>query len=260
MSSRFIVLVVAVLAACGGGKPLAEPQLRESPATFQRAIGLTLLRTGQARRAVPYLQRLVQLEPRRAEPRCYLGRAFMDMEMWSQAQATLEEAIALEPRHAPAVALLGVLHDARGEHQAAKAAHRRATVLDPDNAAYHNNLGFSLYLDGRYLDAVGAYQTALRFAPGMQRIHNNLGFTYGKLGRLDEARHHFALGGNVAEATNNLGMVHEERGELEQAYAAFESASRTDPELVAARGNLRRICERLGRPMPEIVATPEGRH
>lgn len=251
---RSLVLVVLVIAAaCAGNKRAAEPQLAGSPAAFQRAIGLTLLRTGQPRRALPYLQRLARLEPRRAEPLCHLGRAFMDIQMWHQARAALTAAIALEPRYAPAHALLGVFSDARGEHRDAQKSHRRAIALQPDNAAYHNNLGFSLYLEGRYQDALIAFDTALRFAPSLQRVHNNLGFAFGKLGRIDDASEHFRLGGSPAEAANNLGMVYEERGELERAYDEFAAAVRDAPELAAARGNLERISERLNRPLPAVL-------
>lgn len=249
-----LVLAIGLITACAGNKRIAEPQLAggESPAAFQRAIGLTLLRTGQPRRALPYLQRLARLEPTRAEPLCYLGRAFMDMQMWQQARSTLDHAIALEPRHAPAYAMLGVLFDAKGEHAAAKAAHRRAIALDATNAGYHNNLGFSLYLEGRYQDALSAYNAALHIAPSLQRVHNNLGFAFGKLGNFDDASEHFRLGGTPAEAANNLGMVYEDRGELERAYDAFAAAVREAPDLAPARGNLERICERLGRPLPSI--------
>lgn len=252
------IIVVLLVAACAGNQHVAEPQLAggESPAAFQRAFGLTLLRTGQPRRALPYLQRLARLEPRRAEPLCYLARGFMDMQMWQQARLSLDDAIALEPKYAPAYALLGVLLDSRGDHRAAEAAHRHAIALAPDSASYQNNLGFSLYLAGRYNDALTVYNQALRLGPSVQRIHNNLGFAYGKLGRLEDAGEQFRLGGTRAEAANNLGMVYEERGDLEHAYAAFSEAVQDAPDLAPARGNLERVCEQLGRPMP---VRPEGR-
>lgn len=258
MRARFLsMLLVVLVAACGGSnKRVREPELGGSPAAFQRAIGLSLLRTGQPRRALPYLQRLARIVPDRAEPRCYVGRAFLDLEMWEQAQALIDEALAIDPRHAPAHSLRGVMLDARNQHAAALDAHRRAATLDPENAAYHNNVGFSLYLHGRYADALAAYHTALRYGPSLQRVHNNIGFTLGKLDRIDDAREHFRNGGTPAEAMNNLGMVLEERGQLERAYDAYTEALQRAPELLAARGNLERISEQLGKPLPAI---PERR-
>lgn len=258
-SYLLVGLATAVTAACAGNQRIAEPQLAggESPAAFQRAIGVTLLKAGEPRRALPYLQRLVRLEPGRAEPRCYLGRAFMDMAMWQQARSSIDEAIALEPRYAPAHALLGVLLDARGDHQAAAEAHGHAIALDPGNAAYHNNLGFSRYLEGRYPDARAAFDAALRLDPKQRRIHNNLGFTFGKLDLIEDASEHFRLAGTPAEAANNLGVVFEDLGQLERAYDAFATAVREAPDLAAARGNLQRICEQLGKPLPAVLERRE---
>lgn len=251
-----IALAAALLAACGGShKPTAEPELAggESPTAFHRAIGLTLLRTDQPRRALPHLQRLMRLQPGRPEPMVLLARAYMGMEMYEQALTILERATRLAPTYAPAQALLGVLLDIRGEHEKAEAAHLRAIALRPNNAAYRNNLGFSRYLQGRYTGALEALRASLELDPSRRRVHNNLGFVYGQLGRVGEAREHFRIAGDPAEAQNNMGIVYEERGELERAYLAYAKALARRPDLAAARGNLERICHRLGKPVPQIT-------
>lgn len=247
---RFLVLVT-VLAACHGNERVVEPQLAggESPAAFERSIGLTLVRTGEPRRALPYLERLARLEPQQAAPLCYLGRAYMDLQLWQQARNSLDRALVLDPAFAPTYDLLGMLLDARGDHEGAIDAHRKAVALAPGSAGYHNNLGFSLYLDHRYVDAVSAYEQALRLDANMPRVHNNLGFALAKLGRLSEATEHFRLGGRPAEAANNLGMVYEERGELELAFDAYSTAVQAEPELAIARSNLERVTEKLGKPI-----------
>lgn len=250
-----IALAAALLAACGGShKPAAEPELAggESPYAFHRAIGLTLLRTDQPRRALPHLQRLARLEPGRPEPMVLLARAYMGMEMWQQAEVILRRATKLAPTYAPAQALFGVLLDIRGEHQKAEAFHQRAIALEPNNAAYRNNLGFGRYLQGRYRDALEALRASLELDPSRRRVHNNLGFVYGQLGRVDEAREHFRLAGDPAEVQNNMGLVYEERGDLDDAYLAYARALARRPDLAAARGNLERVCHRLGKPVPEI--------
>lgn len=259
---RFTALsLAAALAACGGSnKNVAEPELKggESPYAFHRAIGLTLLRTDQPRRALPHLQRMARLKPDRPEPLYYLGRAYMGMKLWGQATAVLEKAIAGAPGYAPARASLGVLRDINGHHAAAELAHQAAIKLDPDNASYHNNLGFSRYLQGRNREALAELEIALRLDPSMRRIHNNLGFVYGKLGRLDRAREHFRLAGTDAQVENNMGLIHEQRGDYERAYQAFVTALLRDPEMGAARGNLERVCRRLGKPMPDLAMRGES--
>ncbi|NIM04227.1 MAG: tetratricopeptide repeat protein, partial [Armatimonadetes bacterium] len=44
-----------------------------------------------------------------------------------------------------------------------------------------------------------------------------------------------------ASAYNNLGVVHERRGEPEKAMVAYEKALLLDPDLAEARKNLERI-------------------
>lgn len=249
---RTLLVILVALAACHSKRKPVEPQLGggESPAAFQRSIGVTLLRTGEPRRALPYLERYARLEPQRAEPLAYLGRAYLDLEMWQQARETLEHAISLEPKFAPAYDLLGVLSDTRGDHAGALVAHRRAIALAPGNPGFRNNLGFSLYLARRYVDAVDAYRASLRITSNAPRVHNNIGFALAKLGRFDEASEHFRLGGSAAEAANNLGLMYEERGELDQAYEAYVAAVQADPDLAAAQGNLERVASQLHKPVP----------
>lgn len=258
LRSLALVLVGAIAmatgaAACAGRHAAPrEPQLAggESPAAFARAIGLTLVHTGEARRALPYLQRVVRLEPERPEPLCDLARAFMELGLREQARGALDQAVALAPRDPAAHALRGVLLDSVGDHTAAQAEHRQAITFAPAVAAYRNNLGFSLYLTGAYPQALAALTEAARLDPSLRRVHNNLGFVYGSLGRFDDAREHFRLGGSVGEATNNLGLVHEARGELAEAYDAYAAALALAPDLARARANLARVSARLGRPAP----------
>lgn len=253
--ARWSLVVAFALAACAGRKPVAEPRLADSPAALERAIALTLLRTDEPRRALPHLQRLVRLTPEAPDARCWLARAYLELDLWQQATATLDEALARWPRHAPAHALRGILLDVEGEHAAAAAAHRQAIALAPADAGYHNNLGFSLYLAGDDRGALAALEAALRLAPGLRRVHNNLGFVYGRLGELDRAGEHFRLAGDAGQAANNLGVVLEARGALEEAYQAYTTAIAHQPELIEARQNLERVAARLGRP----PADPEGR-
>ncbi len=247
---RRSLVIAACLVGCHGTQQVAEPQLAASPADFQRSIGLTLMRGGEPRRALPYLERLARFEPEKAAPLCYLARAYMDLAMWEQARGSIDRALVIEPRSATAQDLLGMLLDTRGDHDGAIDAHRRAIAFDPRNATFRNNLGFSYYLGHRYVDAVAAYREALRLRPNTPRVHNNLAFALAKLDQLAEASEHFRLGGTPAEAANNLGIAYEDRGDLEHAYEAYAAAAQADPDLAPARGNLERLAARLGKPLP----------
>ena len=83
-------------------------------------------------------------------------------------------------------------------------------------------------------------------------MHNNLGFAYARLDNFEKAEEHFKLAGPPAQASNNLGFVYEAQGDDEHAYEYYYLAVKQDPLLQPARANLARVCERLGRLVPQV--------
>jgi tetratricopeptide (TPR) repeat protein len=69
---------------------------------------------------------------------------------------------------------------------------------------------------------------------------------------MEQAYDQFRLAGVPAQASNNVGFLYEERGELARAYDYYMIALQEDPELTQARRNLERVCSQLGRPLPAL--------
>lgn len=256
-------LLVATLAsviglgsgACGGGQvsPKQERQLmnEDSPYSFQRALARTLIKTHQYRLAMQHVRTLVKLRPGLPEPYLLLARVYAGLDLTKESIQMLDESLKRSPDYVPALAMQGIMYDRTGKPAKAQEFHRRAIALAPNRVDYRNNLGFSLYLQGRYKEALAEYHEALKKDSGSRRLLNNIGFAYGKLGDIDVAFKHFQAAGGLAAASNNMGLVHESRGELEIAFQQFSQALESEPELENARGNLTRVCEKLGRPIPE---------
>lgn len=263
-----VALALAVLAALTGCAPSSKqasttPVWEDpdgDPYNFYRAVGYTLLRTRQYMKATQSIKRMVKLHPDRPEPHYMMARAYLGMEQYETARKLFQRAISRDEKYAPAHAQLGVLLNMLGRHPEADVEHGKAIELDDDNAAYRNNLGFSQYMQGRLRQAVTSYLGALEHDAAQKRIHNNLAFAYAKLGSLDKAYAHFRLAGPPAQATNNLAYVAEEQGQLERAYDLYLEAVKQDPELVQAQRNLERVCQRLGRSLPNlgVESTPAG--
>ncbi len=241
--------------ACGGGQVSPEQERRivneDSPYSFQRALARTLMKTHQYRRAMQHVRTLVKLRPGLPEPYFLLARVYAGLDLTKESIQMLDESLKRSPDYVPAQALLGIMYDRTGKSAKAQEWHRKAIALAPNRIDYRNNLGFSLYLQGRYEEALAEYQEALKMNSGSRRLLNNIGFTYGKLGEIDVAFKHFQAAGGLAAASNNMGLVHENRGELEIAFQQFSQALESEPELETAKGNLARVCEKLGRPIPE---------
>jgi Flp pilus assembly protein TadD len=266
-----IVAGLLAAVACGGGakehpgagRPPAAADGQSKPEdfhntfegdgySFYRSVARTLLRTNQPLQAARTIRRLFKLKPESPEPHVLMARAYLAMDQLDAARKMLLGAIEKDETYAEAHAVLGMVLNNMGQHRLADASHRKAIALDGENASYRNNLGFSFYLQGRYRQAVAEYRKALELDPGARRFHNNLGFALGKLGKMKEALQHFELAGVPAQARNNLGFVYESRGELEKAYDMYREALDADPALRQARRNLSRMCERLGRPVPDF--------
>jgi Flp pilus assembly protein TadD len=257
--NRIVVIALGCLlaVACAGAQEEApDPSMlhdeRADPYAFNLSVAHSLLDTQQPMEASRVARRLIAMQPDDVEPYYLLARAHMDMRQFESAEKMLREVLRREPEHAQAHSLYGTLFDLRGQHRMAVVRHRRAIVLEPENASFRNNLGFSLYLQGNYRGAITAFQRALERDNSLRRVHNNLGFAHGKLGDLAKAAEQFALAGPPAQVSNNLGVLQEERGELEAAYTYYLTAAQIDPLLVPARANLQRVCTALGRELPEL--------
>lgn len=242
------MLTLALLAGCAttSGDKGAEWKLsgHSSPYAFYRSVGYSLLRVKDFRKAVPVIIRLKRRAPKKAEPRYMMARAMLGLELPARARQELKQALTLERAHAPSRSLQGVLLDRLGHHQQAEQAHRKALALERDNPAYHNNLGFCLFMQGRHMAAVAAYAKALSKDPNLPRTHNNIGFAYARAGLAEMARKHFTLAGDAAQVLNNLGLAHEERGDLVRA-ACYDSSGNVavDPSTNECTGacNLARV-------------------
>ena len=262
IQSALLTVCLTVGSGCAGanGELSDETTLTDekaNPYAFNRSVALTLLRTQQPAEALRVVRRLVDLDSESPEPYYIAGRAHVDLRQFKLAERSLREALRRKPDYAEAHSMFGVLLDMLERHDEARLSHRRALKVAPEKAEFHNNLGFHYFLCKQYDKAAKAYEAALERDPASRRTHNNLGFTYGRLGRIELALRHFQFAGPPAQATNNLGVVFEERGELERAFDAYVAACRIDPRLVPSRANLARVGERLGRALPELPTSHE---
>jgi Flp pilus assembly protein TadD len=263
MRALYLALALALVTAsgCGARQPSAaetrELLDKDSPYAFYRALAHTMVRTRQYQRATPHIRTMMRMRPGDAEPLYLLARVYAGMGIYETASTTLKAALELDADYLPAIALLGVTNDHLGRHAEAERWHRKALALQPTSVSVYNNLGFCLYLQGRYREARNVYLRALRYQPGDRRLHNNLALAYGRTGDLDNAIRHFRLAGSDASVASNMGLVYESRGDLEAAYRQYVIALAADPTLAEARGNLERVCGRLGRPVPDLGPTED---
>ncbi len=137
---------------------------------------------------------------------------------FAAAADALDKYLQLEPEDDPARMLLGICRQRTGNNEAAEAAFLAVNRRNPDN--------------GQVLFLLGLVQ-----------------FTMGKYDQAESnARRMLASGGEPGPAHHLIGMVHEERNELEEALAQYQQAIKADSELIDAYLSAGGVLLKLRRP------------
>lgn len=127
------------------------------------------------------------------------------------------------------------------KHAEAVEALERALTLSPANLEAEGLLGWALMKAGRYDRALKTLQRVLRADPANEMARVNLGYIclrkkiYGEAlahlnGALEESKDRKA----TIYARHYLGLLHAERGEVDEAMSRFQSAIEAGPNLIEA--------------------------
>ena len=119
----------------------------------------------------------------------------------------------------------------------------------PRRGEAHNLMGAILVAEGDLAGAAQAFRAALRIDARNPVMYANLGEVERKLGHLDEALSLSArrFASTRAPANNNLGIVHFDRREFDDAKRHYEAALAADSRYPEAYNNLGNAWRALGR-------------
>ena len=229
MKAVAVLLLLTQLAA-------AQDAKSETPGE-QLDRSLQLLREGrldtgneQLAKATERLEAHVTTNPRDAEARFDLARAYWAAERRGAAVAAATEAVELAPDNK--------------DYQLARFGYLRAvgrlgdTIKDvkalleqsPDDADYWIELGRSYFASRRYDEASEAYQRARTIDDENPRLYHSLGSLYARQGQLDDAIEAFKTQAqrypDQFDSHFNLAQIHQLRGENEEALKHFIEADR----------------------------------
>jgi len=172
------------------------------------------------------------------------------------------DALEVMPEFVTARNRLGITLNKLGRHGEASAEFRRAIAVQPEAAYLHNNLGFSLYLGGKYSAAEAATRRALEIKPSFPRARMNHALALAKLERFDETFDELCRMGSEANAYYNMAMLQTEAGRYADAARSLDMALRLNPDLEAARQQLREIAVLAARqetvPVADVAAEPDA--
>jgi tetratricopeptide (TPR) repeat protein len=156
---------------------LCRRNLKEQP---DHVVSLQLLaavagQSGAPRRGIELVQRIIELQPRRADGHIQLAKLLRLEGRISDAVAALNKAIDLQPESAAAYNDLGLIHLAESDDAEAISCFERAIEISPELAIAHFNKGLAFERQGLRSEAAAAFRRAIAIAPDFAEAHAKLG-------------------------------------------------------------------------------------
>ena len=158
-----------------------------------------------------------------------------------RAAAQYERAIATDAKDPRPLFALASLQSKARDHAAAVATWRKYVEASGGSAGAHSNLGFACELAGRPDEAEAAYKAGIARDPKNESCRVNYGLMLARLDREAEAERQLSAVLPPAAVRYDLGSVHELRGRLTLARAAYRQCLAIDPTFTDARKRLAKL-------------------
>lgn len=223
LRSRNFAAALAAAEAAMAAYP-GDPALPELAA-------LSALQSGDAARAVPLLERQLQLAPGNRAARFNLATALAGLGREGKALALAAD-YAEQPKLAR---LAGYLFQQAGHHGDAIAAYRAALAAFPGDWESWNNLGNCLSAEGLSEEAVAAFEQAINQAPGtgspelFLNLLHALGLTANQEQRLRTAEEAHRRFPSHPDLPFELGVAQFAAGQLDAAEVTLKRAAAAEP-------------------------------
>jgi Tfp pilus assembly protein PilF len=153
----------------------------------------------------------------------------------SQADQAYQRGLKLAPKHLSVLLNYARFKDRLGQRQEAMDLYQRALKLYPKEASLYNDLGLFFARQGNSREAIGYYQRAIQLQPSRALYRHNLAIVLVDSGQPEKAMEHLMAAGNEAEACYKMGYLLQKKGQLPEAAAYFERATRLDPAMQEAK-------------------------
>jgi tetratricopeptide (TPR) repeat protein len=149
--------------------------------------------------ALCYFQEAAKYGPRDPWLLCRLGRAFLRLQRWSDAEAAFQEARSLDGDNAEVYYGLSVALPRQGRLEEGVECGLRAISLQHDFPLAHFQLGAVLSRLGWYERALQAFEICLSIRPDFAAAHQYVARIARQLGRTEMAELHHARAEGIAE-------------------------------------------------------------
>jgi len=181
---------------------VADASLTAIPGTAQPdeliETASATLDAGNARSALPLLQRAVELDPKHPQAWNHVGLAYMQLGQLDDAVSSFRKQIEIDPSSEHSWDYLGVALQQQRKYDDAAAAYRKQIELNPLDPVAHGALGGLLLIQERYSDAVVELDKATILSPENAGMQIKLGEAYLNAGDEKKALDAFDKGVSMA--------------------------------------------------------------
>ncbi len=223
-------------------------------------LGVVALQVGANETAVQLIGQALAIKPDFVAAWNNMGIAHKALGQFDDAINCYHQVLSFDPDHPGALSNLGSAHREKGDVREAVSFYQKSLILQAD-AEVFTNLGNALEILGDLDGAVANHHRALALNPNYPGALNNLAVALGKQGKTEDAAECFqkslainpdaiiltslgdtqrelgkpldaekcylaalSMNPHLAEAQHNLGVVFQERGELDKAMACYHKA------------------------------------
>jgi tetratricopeptide (TPR) repeat protein len=233
-------------------------------------LGLALQGQGKLDEAIKQFQRVLGIDPKSAKAYNNIGAALVrkaDLTKTppDQAIAAYRRAIEVDPSYSLSYNNLGLVLYNHGNVDEAIVRYGEAIKVDPNYLFAHWNLAYALERQAKLDQALDHYRAAIECTKDRQQLailHTSVGNilkqmagTDGNLdGAIAEYRRALGYDPDYYWAHNNLGLIWDAQGKIEEAIAEFRSATKIYPEMEDMKDNLVRVLRKKEAGPPKEAA------
>ena len=166
-----------------------------------------------------------------------------------RAKKVCGQILSINSQHTSTIHLLGLIAFQENQPQKAAKLVQHAIKLDDTRPAFYRSLGSILQHLGQLQESINAYQCVLSIAPNDHKTWNDIGHLFRLLGKMDQAYTYFQNSITILpnySAFYNLGLLLQERGQLEESIAHYKESIAINPNLFQAYSNLGNVFQEIG--------------
>lgn len=188
-------------------------------------LALSLTRLFEYEEAVSTLKALVKLNPDSILGYYYLGRTYSQMKLYREAIGYFSKVLELRPEFDQAVIDKAATYEAMEEYPQAIDTYRSLIDHSEHRVAVLQRLTQLLLQQRRFVEALGYLHMAAKSGLGGMETERKIGLVHLELEQYDDAITVFGEMLKKDPSANNirlyLGIAHEEKGELDEAFSEF---------------------------------------